>query len=179
MTIRRIRAERHATGIFLGLDRAWVGTSEADAVPRDVVSHPGGVAVLPIAGGEVVFVRQFRVAIDSWVLEIPAGKLDPTDRDPAAAARRELREEIGAEAGDLVELGSTYVSPGYTSERIHLFVAEGILVGERTPHGLEEESAEIVRVPWEEALAMLDRGQIVDAKSQIALALWARRRADT
>ncbi len=175
MTIRRIRSERYATGIFLGLDRAWVGTGESDAVPRDVISHPGGVAVLPLVDGDVILVRQFRVAIDAWVLEIPAGKLDPDDHDPEAAARRELREEIGAIDAELFDLGSTYVSPGYTSERIHLFAAEGILFGERTPHGLEEESAEIVRVPWEEALNMLDRGQIADAKTQIALALWARR----
>lgn len=176
MSIRLIRSERLATGVFLGLDRVWVGTNESDARARDVVVHPGGVAVLPITDDGVVFVRQFRVAVNEWVLEIPAGKLDPDDADPRQAALRELREEIGAESARLVGLGSTFVSPGYTSERIHLFAADGILFGERTPHGLEEESAEIVLVAWEEALRMLDSGRLIDAKSQIALALWARRR---
>lgn len=139
---------------------------------RDVIHHPGGVAVLPIDGDDVILVRQYRVAVDDLVLEIPAGKLDPTDTSPVDAARRELLEEIGATPLRLVELGSTLVSPGYTSERIHLFVADGILWGERQPQGLEERSAEIIRLSWQEALGMINAGGIVDAKTMLALVLW-------
>lgn len=175
MSLRRQGFDRLASGVFLHLDRFWLEGPDGERHARDVIQHPGGVAVLPIDGEDVLLIRQYRVAVDRWVLEIPAGKLDQTEEAPEAAAFRELVEELGARPRRLVALGSTLPSPGYTSEEIHLFVADGILDGERSPHGLEEESAELVRIPLREALQLVDDGEIVDAKTQIALSLWARR----
>lgn len=175
MSLRRLGFDRLASGVFLHLDRVWLEGPDGGRHARDVIQHPGGVAVLPVDGDDVLLVRQYRVAVDRWVLEIPAGKLDQPGEVPEQAAVRELVEEIGVHPRRLVALGSTLPSPGYTSEEIHLFVADGILDGERAPHGLEEESAELVRIPLREALQLVDDGQIVDAKTQIALSLWARR----
>ena len=175
MSLRRLGFDRLASGIFLHLDRVWLEGPGGERHARDVIQHPGGVAVLPVDGDDVLLVRQYRVAVDRWVLEIPAGKLDQPGEPPDEAARRELTEELGVHAKRLVALGSTLPSPGYTSEEIHLFAAEGILDGERAPHGLEEESAELIRMPLREALQLVDEGQIIDAKTQIALSLWARR----
>lgn len=176
MTFHQVGRETLGTGAFLKLERVWITAGGHPAVARDVINHPGGVGILPVDGPDVLFIRQYRVAIDQEVLEIPAGKLDRTDGDPAREAARELREELGVEAIKLVPLGSILPSPGYTSERIHLFVADGILGVERATDGLEEAFAEIVRIRFDQAMELLDDGQIDDAKTQIALARWARRR---
>lgn len=175
MNLRRVRSERIATGSFLALDRVWVADPDGRESPRDVIDHPGGVAVLPLDGDVVILVRQYRVAVDQVITEIPAGRIDPTDATPEDAARRELAEELGATPVRLIRLGTTLVSPGYTSERIHLFAAEGILWGQRRPEGAEERTAQIIRVPWEETLSMVENGEITDAKTQIAIGMWSTR----
>ncbi len=176
MSLRQVRTETVCAGVFLQLDRVWIAAGDETPVPRDVVRHPGGVGILPVDGDDVVLVRQYRVALDREVLEIPAGKLDKSDLDPATAAARELREELGLAPRTLISLGQTIPSPGYTSEIIHLFAADGILDVGRDPAGVEETHAEVVRIPLAEAVAMLDDGRITDAKTQVALVAWMRRR---
>jgi ADP-ribose pyrophosphatase len=141
---------------------------------RDVIRHPGGVGVLPILGEDVVLVRQYRVALDTPLLEIPAGRLEPGE-EPRAAAQRELSEELGM-TGTLVGLGSLHVSPGYTDEIIHLFAAVDIVAANREPEGAEELEAEIVRLALRDALEMVADGRITDAKTQIALMRMERSR---
>lgn len=151
-------------------------------VDRDVIRHPGGVAVLPIDGQEVVLVRQYRVAIGDHVLEIPAGKLDGSDEPPPEGARRELEEEIGFAPTTLISLGRMLPSPGYTDEVIHLFAADGILPSDaaskanRRPDGVEEEHSEIVRMTMDEAFDGIESGMLTDAKTQVALLRWTTLR---
>ncbi|MDX1449864.1 MAG: NUDIX hydrolase [Acidimicrobiia bacterium] len=162
-------------GIFVRLERLTLRSPDGALHPRDVLRHPGGVGILPVDGGRVWLVRQFRVALARPVLEIPAGKLDPSDDDPLAAARRELDEELGMSAERWESLGSLDPSPGYTDEVIHLFAASGIVADERRPQGAEEVEAEIVEMTVDEAMGAVDDGTITDAKTQIALLRWSRR----
>jgi ADP-ribose pyrophosphatase len=167
VNFRIVGNETRATGAIIEfLDVALQGP-DGSVHSRDVIRHPGGVGVLPILGDDVVLVRQYRVALDRPILEIPAGRLEPGEA-PEIAGRRELVEELGM-AGRLLSLGSLHVSPGYTDEIIHLFAAVDIVASDREPHGAEELEAEVIRLPFEEALEMVGDGRITDAKTQIAL----------
>lgn len=176
MTFRIVSSDLLGRGRFLELHDVVVESRDGERAHRDVVRHPGGVGVLAIDGEDAVLVRQYRVAVDTDILEIPAGKLDVDDGEPAHAARRELEEEIGFSPRALHPLGPMWPSPGYTDEVIHLFCAEGITPVERRPDGVEEAHAEIVRIPFNELLASVERGEVPDAKTQIAVLAWARRR---
>lgn len=133
----------------------------------EIVRHPGAAAVVPLdRDGTVHLVRQYRHAAGGWVLEVPAGKLDGGESAEACAAR-ELREEIGRQAGSLEPLGSILTTPGFTNERIWLFLAREL---SPAPQGLQpDEALRVERVPFEEAVRMALRGEIEDAKSVCAL----------
>jgi ADP-ribose pyrophosphatase len=128
---------------------------------------------LPIlADGRVVLLRQFRPAGGGVVWEIPAGRLEAGE-DPAACAARELMEEAGYRAGRLERLGELLPAVGFCTERIHLFLAFDLV---SMPQALEpDEYLEVVPLPAVEALALVDRGEIADAKTQLALLLAERR----
>jgi ADP-ribose pyrophosphatase len=148
---------------------------------RDVAGHPGGVCVVAIDQDDrVLLVRQWRHAIGHALLEIPAGTLD---RDPdglvedhAGAAARELAEETGSIAGTWRYLGSFYTAPGFTSEKMHLYLATELAPapGQHGPD--DDERLELVRLPFAEAVAMAERGEIEDAKSQVGLLRVSRLR---
>lgn len=131
--------------------------------------------MLPVDGDQVWLVSQYRTAVGSDVLEIPAGKLDLLDQDPLVGAKRELAEEIGATAETWVFLTAMFPSPGYTEEVLHLYAATGLIAGDRQPDGAEEEHSTVVTCSLHEALDRIDRGEIVDAKTQVALLLWGRK----
>jgi len=133
---------------------------------RQVVIHPGAVGIVAHDGKVVYMVRQPREAVEEEaLLEIPAGKLDVEDETPLEAAQRELAEEIGKAAGDWRDLRSFYASPGFCTERIHLFLATELY--DVDDERLEEERIEMVRVPLDE----LDRtiAECRDAKSLVGL----------
>jgi ADP-ribose pyrophosphatase len=139
----------------------------------ELVHHPGGAAVLPLlADGRVVLLRQFRPAAGGVLWEIPAGRLEAGET-PAACVSRELAEEAGYRARRLERLGEMLPSVGFCTERIHLFVARELTPVPQAPE--PDEYLEVVPVAAEEALAMIDRGEIADGKTQLALLL-ARRR---
>ncbi|MEK6720384.1 MAG: NUDIX hydrolase [Chloroflexota bacterium] len=156
--------------------------SEAD---RDIVGHPGAVAILAIDDEErVLLVRQFRLAAGGPLLEIPAGGLDVgadglTHEDPGAAARRELEEETGSRARTWRRLGSFWTAPGFATELMHLYLATGLEAvladGRFAPD--EDERLELVRLPWREAVELAERGAICDAKSIVGLFWLARLQA--
>ncbi|MPZ51169.1 MAG: NUDIX domain-containing protein [Acidimicrobiia bacterium] len=171
MSFRTVGSRRLGRGAFLTLDRLHLIGPEGESIERDVVSHPGGVGVLAIDQGECILVRQYRVALNQDVLEIPAGKLSGPDEDPEAAAHRELQEEIGATTPHLDLLGVTYPSPGYSNEALHLYTASDLTITDSEPDGVEEVHAEIVRISLADLLAMVKEGQIIDAKTQIAVLL--------
>lgn len=140
----------------------------------DIIHHSGGSAILPIdANGDVVLIRQWRYALGRELIEAPAGRIEPGD-DPAATAARELEEEAGYSAGTIEPLGSILVAPGYTTERIYLFLATNLRPVAARPD--EDERIEVVRMTFDEALAKIDSGEIDDAKTIVALLRAASRR---
>lgn len=131
---------------------------------REVVEHPGGVGVVALDGdGNVLVVRQFRYPLGEVLLEIPAGKLDHRGEDHLAAGKRELSEETGAQAGRWTYLGFLHASPGFSTEVIHLYLAEELTFG--TSHPDEDEFLTVQRVPLAELTAMALDGRLTDAKS--------------
>ena len=140
---------------------------------REVVGHPGGAAVVPVyEDGTVAFVSQYRHPTRRYVLELPAGKLDPGER-PVEAAARELKEELGVVAGRMEQLSEFYTTPGFCAERLWVFLATGL---SETAHRREDdEIIEVVRMPLARALRMVAAGEIDDAKTIIGLLLAARR----
>ena len=133
---------------------------------REIVEHNGGAAILCVENGQVVLVRQFRYAYGEELLEIPAGKLE-CGEDPMKAAMRELEEETGLKAEKLNLIFTLYPTPGYTNEKIYIYEAHGIIVGAQ--HLDEDEFLSVVRVPVQEAVAMVKRGEICDSKTIAAL----------
>lgn len=178
MTFRLLGHRRLASGVFLHFDRRYLLDRHGRAVARDVVRHPGGVAVLPVDGDRVWLISQWRTAVEAQVLEVPAGKLDGSDREIPVAAARELAEEVGATAAEMIFLTSMFPSPGYTDEVIHIFAARGLSFSDRTPDGAEEQEAAVVSLTLDEALRSIETGDIRDSKTQIALLIWAARRND-
>lgn len=142
------------------------------AVALEVLRHPGAAAVVPLHDdGTVTLIRQHRHAAGGTIWEIPAGKLEP-DEDPLACAVRELAEEAGL-AGTIAPLATILTTPAFTDERIHLFLATGL---SDVPAALEaDEVLTVHRVPLADAVAMIRRGEIADAKTICALMLTADR----
>jgi len=141
----------------------------------EIVRHPGGAAVLPVlADGRVLLIRQFRPAVGTSILELPAGKLEAGE-EPLLCAARELEEETGYRAGRLEPLGQMWTAVGFCDELLHLFLARDLSRGEQA---LEpDEFIETVPLPLDEALALLRRGEIRDGKTQLALLLYAAQHA--
>lgn len=149
-------------------------TRDGGAKPRQVVLHPGAVVIVPMVDADhVCLIRNERVAVGKTLIELPAGTMEPP-ATPHAMAVRELKEETGYTAERWRELPSFYMSPGILRERMHAFVAEGLTAGE---HAREAgENIDNLVVPWSEAIAMVDRGEIEDAKTICALLMWERLR---
>ena len=143
---------------------------------REVVQHPGACALVALTGaGEVVLVQQLREAVRTSLIEIPAGILDPTDENGAACAARELMEETGYRpTADLEPLGAILTSPGFSDERIELFVSRGVVPG---PRRSEDEGIDVILMPLSEAVEAVRDGRIIDAKTVAALLLVEARAA--
>ncbi len=139
---------------------------------REVIEHPGGVAVAPLtAEGELLMVRQFRYPYKEVVLELPAGKLS-LGEDPLTCGKRELQEETCATAVEYKSLGILYPSPGYVNEKIHLYLAKGLTFGEQNLD--EDEFLSVESIPLERAVDMALSGEITDAKTlAIVLKIYA------
>ena len=145
---------------------------------RDVVHHPGAVVVVPLTdGGKVVMVRQFRAAVGSDLLEVPAGKRDVTGEPPEETARRELAEEVGLRAERMELLARFYNSPGFTDELSWLYLATGLSEVPHDRQGHEEQLMSVEEVPLADTREMVADGRIIDAKSIIGLTLTALRAA--
>jgi ADP-ribose pyrophosphatase len=139
------------------------------------VKHLGSVAILPVLDdGGVCLIRSRRLTVGETLIEVPAGTREP-DESPLETARRELAEETGYRATSFEELLAYFPSPGVLSERMWIFVAKGLSAG---PHAREaNEEIENLVVSWDEALAMLDRREIQDGKTIVALLAYQRMRS--
>lgn len=137
---------------------------------RDIVRHPGAVAVVPVVGDSVVLVRQYRAPLDMRVLEIPAGLRDVSDEPLEETAQRELIEEIGMKAGRLDHLADVHNCIGFCDEVVTIFIGRDL---EPTPRVLtdspEEADMEILEVPIAAVPAMISTGEITDAKTMIGV----------
>jgi ADP-ribose pyrophosphatase len=159
-------SERLYQGRVITLDRLQVTLSSGVQATRELVRHPGAVAIVPIIGRDVLLVTQYRTAAGRVMLEIPAGTLNPAETPPACA-ERELQEETGYRPGRLEPLGGFFVAPGYTTEFIHLFVATDLVESRLAMD--EDEQISVERVPFEDALARIASGAIIDGKTIIGL----------
>jgi ADP-ribose pyrophosphatase len=173
-----------SSGFVIGPERSLARTSvlhlvEADLTlpdgstsPRIIARHPGAVAVVPIdPEGNVILVRQFRVALGIDLLEIPAGKRDVPDEPLEVTAQRELAEEVGFEAGTLELLTTLIPTPGFCDEAVHIFRGGDLSAVPRNVQTAEEQYMSIERWPLGEAVAAVHRGEIPDAKTAIGLLL--------
>jgi ADP-ribose diphosphatase len=141
---------------------------------RETVQHPGSVAIVPMVDDDhVCLIRNYRVAVGQTLWELPAGTLDH-DEPPLDTARRELIEETGYRAQSIDKLTELAMSPGILNERMHVYLATGLSPGPSALEPGEDIVTAVLR--WTEALAMIDRGEIHDAKTVAGLLFYDRRR---
>ena len=176
MTVRiNERTPIYKGRVFL-LVRENVTLDNGATADLEYVEHPGAAAIVPLAAnGEVVLIRQYRHALKGYIWEIPAGTLNPGE-PVADCARRELTEETGLAAAAWEKIGEITPVPGYSDERVHLFLAWGLTPARQALDA--DEVLAVHRVPLPEALGMIERGEIQDAKTICGLLL-AERRART
>ncbi len=167
-------------GRYLDVRIDTIRRADGTTGTRDVVRHPGAVAVLAMdADDRLLLVRQWRIPAGRAMLEIPAGTLDVHEgvtEDPDVAARRELEEETGSRASGWRRLASFWTAPGFATELMHLYLATGLesVHDDDRLAPDEDERLELSRFTIDEALAMVDAGEIVDAKSMLGI-LWLDR----
>lgn len=133
---------------------------------REIIKHSGACAVVAVNEGKLLFVKQFRKPIEMELLELPAGKLDPGE-DPEHCAARELQEETGFIANNLIKLGHIYTTPGFSNEVIHIYFTDRLTPGKLNRD--EDEFMDISEIIINDVYDMIDKGEIQDAKTISAL----------
>lgn len=168
----RISSKRVYSGKVISVDLDEVRFPGGTTGELEMVRHSGASAVVPLLdsakGPQVVLVRQYRYAASGYIYEVPAGRLAP-DETPESCASRELKEETGYSAAVFRKLTTIYTTPGFTDERIHIFVAEQLTPG-KSAHE-PDEFLELFLVSLSEAVDMVRAGKIADAKTCVALLL--------
>lgn len=167
-----VSTERLHTGRIVNLDLDTVRFPDGSTGRLEMIRHPGASAVVPLLDPlddpdpRVVLIRQFRHAAEEFIWEIPAGRLDPGE-SPEACAARELEEETGMRADRLDRLTTIYTTPGFTDERIHLFLATGLREGAQAREA--DEFMEMETRRWSDVMALVERGDVVDGKTLVSL----------
>jgi len=168
-------------GHYLTFQLDTIERADGTVAKRDIVDHPGAVAIVALdRDGQVLLVRQWRHAAGEALLEIPAGTLDVDEatgaiEDHRLAAPRELEEETGHRAGHWRLLGSFWTAPGFATELMHLWLATDVRAADGGVRGPDEdERLHLVRMPWRDAVAAAERGEVHDAKSIVGL-FWLAR----
>jgi ADP-ribose pyrophosphatase len=156
-------------GKIISLQVDTVRLPDGRTATRELVKHPGAVAVLALVDGKLLVVEQFRKPLERSLVEIPAGKLEPGE-PLEEAALRELEEETGYKAASIRHLHSFAVSPGFADEILHFFVAEGLTKAEARPD--KDEFLHVEAITFEQAEAYIRDGRIGDAKTLMAVYAW-------
>lgn len=179
---RTISRETVFDGVLLHLEREEVLLPNGKTSIREIIRHPGAVAIIPITQeGKMVLVRQFRKPLNRTVVEIPAGKLENgenADSNPLEAAKRELEEETHYHAEKWQELVTMYPTPAYLDEKFTLYLAQNLSKIENPRPQDEDEFVEVLECTYEEARHLQETGEICDAKTLYALLLWELRRLE-
>jgi ADP-ribose pyrophosphatase len=181
---RRVDEREIWTGYVYRLVTATFESPSGERFERHIFGSPGAVSAVPIVYADddasraeplVVLISQYRAAHDEVVIEIPAGVRDVAGEADEDNVRRELAEEVGLEPGRVEPLATIYPSAGMTDSVNSIFLATELVPVPRRPHGPEEEHAEIFRLPLREAVAWVEAGRIVDAKTVVGLLMAERR----
>ena len=175
MPERTVESRQPFVGRLLRVRVDEVELDDGRRTTREVVEHPGAVAMLPWDGEHLALVRQWRHAAGRALLEVPAGTVDPGE-EPAATAVRELGEETDLQAEGWERGPAFFTAPGFCTEYLTVYLATGLRPADATEHP-DDEDLEVVRMTLPDALAAVDRGEIEDAKSIVAI-LWLARRLD-
>ncbi|HKG94697.1 MAG TPA: NUDIX hydrolase [Gemmatimonadaceae bacterium] len=176
----KIAGRRAYTGRIINLDIDTVRFPDASTGEIEMIRHPGASAVVPFLTDpsgddpQILVIRQYRYAAEQYLYEIPAGRLDPGEA-PADCARRELAEETGCTAASVEYLYTFYTTPGFTDEKIHLFMATGLEHGEHSRES--DEFVEVETMTLSRALELIRAGEIKDAKSALGILYAAGFRA--
>lgn len=170
-------SRRVYTGRVINLDIDQVSLPNGAAVELEIVRHPGASAILPVLGDAnaadpiLILIRQYRHAAAGYLYEVPAGRLNEGE-DPAACAQRELAEETGYRAAHVEHLFSMFTTPGFTDERIHVFRAADLSAGPTAQEA--DEILDVEPMPLSQALKLIERGEIQDAKTALSILYLAR-----
>ena len=169
-SFKLLKSEILLKGRAFTIRRDYMKTPDNRETKFDIIEHIGSVVIIPVdEDGNLLFVRQYRHASGRDLLELPAGTLDDAKEKPEDCAAREIREETGMAAGNLVKLGDFFLAPGYSTEFMHVFLASDL-----SYNPLEADADEFLSVeaiPIAEAIQMAERGEVPDAKSLAALFL--------
>lgn len=163
LTEHTVESKTIFEGVIVKLKVDQARLPNGSVAGREVVEHPGGVAILPLdEDGNVTLVQQYRYPFHQVILELPAGKLD-REEDHRVAAERELNEETGLVAQELTYLGCLLASPGFCTERLHMYLARGL--SRTQSHPDEDEFLNVITMPFDKLLEQVMDGTIEDAKT--------------
>ncbi|NLM43147.1 MAG: NUDIX hydrolase [Clostridiales bacterium] len=164
---KSIKRKNLFEGKIVKLDVETVLLPNGNTAEREIIRHPGAVAILPIDSYEnIYFIKQFRKAIDDVLIEIPAGKLEQGE-DPYQCALRELQEEIGFTSNKLTLINTIYTSPGFADEIIYIYKAEELIISQLEKD--DDEFIDVCKFHKNQAFNMIKNGEIKDAKTIVAL----------
>ncbi|MCR2042636.1 NUDIX hydrolase [Anaerosalibacter massiliensis] len=162
---KTMKTEKIYEGKILNLRIDTVELPDKKYSKREIVEHPGAVAIVPITKeGEIILVKQYRKAVEKELLEIPAGKLE-IGEEPKETAERELKEETGFSSGKLEYITEFYTSPGFSDEKMYLFLAIELIEGLAEPE--KDEYIEIIKLDLNSLIDKVLKGEIVDSKTII------------
>lgn len=172
MNEKTISNEMIYSGKILNLKKIEVELDNGKSSYREIVEHRGGVAIVAEIDSKILFVKQYRKSIEQDLLEIPAGKIEK-DEDPLECAYRELEEETGYKAKELVLINEVYPTPGYSNEKIYVYYAKNLEKGILNPD--EDEIIKNISLPLTEVNTMIKTGEINDLKTLYAIFAYQNR----
>ncbi len=176
MHFKLLQREKKYSGKIIDLTVDHIVYPSGNETIREIIEHPGGaVALCVFENNDILLVKQYRHPFGKEVIELPAGKLDKNE-DPLVCAQRELREETGYGAKQWTKLTSMLATPGFCNEILHIYLAQDIFLHE-SGNALEEGevSIQVIRIQMSEAIAMIDREEIIDGKTIAGILLGTRK----